>query len=253
MSDRFSLADTFAIVTGGTRGIGRAISLRFARAGAEVVANYVRDEASALALREEAATEALALETIRADLTHARGLDAIRERVALVKGRRLCVVHCAATGVHRPFEQLTTRHYDWTMSLNVRAFFELMQQLMPFLVEGSTVLVLSSAGAIRAVSAYSLIGASKGALESLARHMAAELASRGVRVNIIAPGSVQTGAWDSFPEGPERLAEAIRRTPTQRLVTPEEIAFTAQFLASPAGTGIVGHTLVVDNGHRLTE
>ena len=139
------------------------------------------------------------------------------------------------------------------MALNVRAFFELMQSLLPLLSEGSAVVPVSSAGAVRAVPAYTTVGSSKAALESLARHMASELAPRGVRVNILSPGSVETDAWDAFPDKAQRLAEAVRRSPLGRLVTLEEVAFAAQFLCSPASRGMVGHTLVMDGGTRNLE
>ncbi len=253
MIDPFSLMGTTVLVTGGTRGIGRAISLRFARAGAGVVANYARNDTAAEALSDEAAREGLKIETLRADLTLAKGLALVAERMTAPGHGTVSVVHCAATGVHRPFEKLTTKHLDWTMALNVRAFFELVHALLPALGNGSTVVAMSSAGAVRAVPAYTAVGASKGALESMARHLAIELAPRGVRVNILSPGSVETDAWEAFPDKEQRLAEAAERSPTGRLVAVEDVAFAAQYLCSPASRGVLGHTLVVDNGARLPE
>ena len=253
MNDLFGLQGMCVLVTGGTRGIGRAISLGLARACAMVVANYVRNDAAAEALRSEAAQQQLALEVLRADLTLAKGLGAVQQRMQQCSGATVSLIHCAGTGVHRPFEELTPRHWDWTMALNVRAFFELVRQMLPLFGAGSAIVPVSSAGAVRAVSAYAAIGASKGALESLARHLAAELGPRGVRVNILAPGSVETEAWAVFPDREQRLADAIRRSPLQRTVTLEEIALAAQFLCSRASGGIVGHTLVVDGGARIVD
>jgi len=251
MTDHFALSGTI-LVTGGTRGIGRAISLRLARAGAHVVANYARNDAAGEALRSEAEREGLAIEVLRADLTIVKGMAAVRERM-LVARSPLSIVHCAGTGVHRPFAELTARHWDWTQALNVRAFFELVGELLPQLGDGSAVVAVSSAGAVRAVPAYAAVGASKGALESLARHLAVELAPRGIRVNILSPGSVATEAWDAFPDKEQRLADAARRTPIGRTVTLEEVACAAQFLCSAAARGIVGHTLVVDGGARIVD
>jgi enoyl-[acyl-carrier protein] reductase III len=103
------------------------------------------------------------------------------------------------------------------------------------------------------VLAYATVGSSKGALESLARHLAVELAPRGIRVNILSPGSVQTDAWDAFPDKEQRLADALRRSPRGHLVGVDEIARAAQFLCSAASSGLVGHTLVVDGGSRILE
>jgi NAD(P)-dependent dehydrogenase (short-subunit alcohol dehydrogenase family) len=150
--------------------------------------------------------------------------------------------------VHRSISELNVRHFDWTFSLNVRAFFELMKVLLNRFSERSSVVVISSIGARRALPYYSLVGASKGALEALARHMAVELMPRGIRVNILAPGTVATEVWKALPEAENRIAAAINRTPIRRLVTPEEVASAAHFLCSQASMGIVGQTLVVDGG-----
>jgi len=253
MTDPFKLDGQCVLVTGGTRGIGRAISLRLARAGASVVANYARNDETAESLRGLATAEGLKLDLLRADLTLPKGMASVKERMEAVQGPVISVVHCAATGVHKPFEQLTTRHWDWTMALNVRAFFELVQQLLPLLGAGSALVPVSSAGAVRSVPTYTTVGTSKAALESLARHMALELAPRGIRVNILSPGSVETDAWDAFPDKERRLAEAIARSPLGRLVTLDEVAHAAQFLCSPASTGMIGHTLVIDGGTRNLE
>jgi enoyl-[acyl-carrier protein] reductase III len=241
------LSGTF-LVTGGTRGIGRAISCQFARAGACVVANYVRNEAAARELKALAEQERWRVELCRADLMIPEALGQIEAAVAHTSSPLCGFVHCAATGTHRPAVELTGRHLDWTMAVNVRAFLELVKLLLPRFVSGSSVVAISSLGAVRAAAHYAAVGASKGALESLARHLAAELAPQGVRVNVLAPGAVATEAWKAIPNGEARLAEAARRSPLGRLVTAEEVAWAAHFLCSSAASGINGHTLVVDGG-----
>jgi enoyl-[acyl-carrier protein] reductase III len=249
--DVFSVRGKRAIVVGGTRGIGRAIAWRLAAEGAHVWANFVRDQAQADALANEAAAAHLALEIVRADVTNPKGIDHIAEIAKGVAAPVSIVVFAAATGVHKAFEQLTTRHFDWTFSLNVRAFFDLVQRMSPLMPSGSSIVAVSSEGATRAIPHYSLVGASKGALESLARHAAAELAPKGIRVNILSPGTVLTDAWKVLPDADERLAEARRRSFLGRLNTLEEVASAAQFLCSDASSGLVGHTLVVDGGARI--
>jgi enoyl-[acyl-carrier protein] reductase III len=162
-------------------------------------------------------------------------------------------VHCAATGVHRTFDELTTCQFDWVFALNIRASFELMKFLVPRLEKGPVIVVLSSLGAVRAIPSYSLVGASKGALESFSRHLASELASKDIRVNILSPGTVATDAWDKMPDREKRMGDTIHKTPLGRLVTLEEVAATAQFLCSEASSGIVGHTLVIDGGASIVE
>jgi len=253
MNEAFGLQGRCVLVTGGTRGIGRAISLQFARAGALVLANYARNDDAAQSLVAAAAAEGLALEALRADLTLPKGLAAVQERLEQVKDKTIVIVHCAATGVHKPIAELTARHLDFTLALNVRAFFELVRGTLGLLKPGSAIVAVSSAGATRAVPAYATVGTSKGALEALARQLAVELAPQGVRVNILSPGSVRTDAWDAFPDKEQRLADALRRSPRGRLVEPEEVALAAQFLCSDAAAALVGHTLVVDGGTRILE
>jgi len=247
-NDLFSLSHKTILITGGTRGIGQAISLRFARAGATVIANYLRDEKAAEHLKAIAMEEGLTLALCRADLTNQRGLEQV-ERSLQEQGSSLSgLVHCAATGVHHPIEELTERQFDWTFDLNVRAFFKLIKLLMPRFSKGSSIVAVSSWGALRALPYYSLVGSSKGALEALARHLAVELAPRGIRVNILTAGAVLTDAWKAVPNSEARIAETIRRTPAGRLATVEEVAYGAQFLCSDAAAAIIGHTLVLDNG-----
>ena len=113
---------------------------------------------------------------------------------------------------------------------------------------GATIVGISSEGALRAVPQYALVGSTKAALEAMLRHMAVELAPRGIRVNAIMPGAVQTEVWNVLPDSDRRLAEEARRSPLARLTLADEVAKAAQFLCSDASSGIVGHTLVVDGG-----
>jgi len=251
MSDPFSIESKTFLVTGGTRGIGRAISLCLARAGALVIANYVRDQKAADELVFLAQQERLRIQVCRADVSNEAGVKQLDETVAKQAPCLSALIHCAATGVHRPVDELTVRHFDFTYSLNVRAFLALVTSLLPRFEKGSSIVAVSSEGAVHAVPQYTLVGSSKAALESLVRHFAVELAPRGIRVNALAPGSVLTDAWKVLPESERRLEEAIRKTPLQRLVTLDEVALAARFLCSDAASGIVGQTLVVDGGARV--
>jgi enoyl-[acyl-carrier protein] reductase III len=248
MTDLFSLAGQRALITGGTRGIGRAISLRLGAAGAAVLANYVRDQQAADELKEHAAAHGWSIDTCRADITSQNGLDQLLESVDSYPEKLSVFVHCAATGVHRPLEQITVRQFDWTYSLNVRAFLELVQRLLPRFETDARILAISSEGAVRAVPQYALVGSSKAALESLMRHVAVELAPRGIRVNALAPGPVLTDAWKALPDSEGRLAGAALRSPLGRLNTLDEVAWAAHFLCSKASSGVIGQTLVVDGG-----
>jgi enoyl-[acyl-carrier protein] reductase III len=248
MTDTFTVSGRRVLVTGGTRGIGRAIALQLARAGADVVAGYVRDDGAADSLAAELSAEGKRVTVCRADLTTEAGTQRILDSF---EGPLAAFVHCAATGVHRPLDELTLRHWDFTFALNVRAFFGLVTALLPRLGALASIVAISSEGAVHAFPNYTLVGATKGGLEALCRHLAIELAPRGIRVNVLSPGSVVTDAWNAFPDREGRMREALARCPRGRLTTADEVACAAQFLCSDASAGLNGHTLVVDGGQRI--
>ena len=249
MSNLFAVTGKRILVTGGTRGIGRAIAKELARSGATVIANYVRSDESAESLKKELSEGGVSLEVCRADVSTPDGTARLIE--ALGPDPLSAFVHCAATGVHGTLDGLTLRHWDFTFALNVRAFFSLVKALSPRFAPGASIVALSSEGAVHAFPNYGLVGASKGALEALARHLAIELASRDLRVNVLSPGTVLTEALDAFPDKDARVKEAIERSPRHRLTTVEEVAAAAHFLCSDASSGLNGHTLVVDGGQRV--
>jgi len=240
-----------AVVTGGTRGIGRAVSLTLARSGCRVYAIYARSRKAASALQEEASREGLDLACVRADLTDAdqvaRCVDAVRSGTDHVD----IIVHSAASGVHREAMELTHRHLAFTFETNVFAIHRLLTALVPLMPSGGRIVGLTSAGATRVSRYYAAVGSSKGALESLFRHLAWEMAPRGVTVNLVSPGMVLTEAIEAFPDGERRVEEALSRTPTGRLTTPEEVAAVVSFLCSEAASQIIGETIVVDGGKGL--
>jgi enoyl-[acyl-carrier protein] reductase III len=246
-SSVFSLHAKRILVVGGTRGIGRALTSHFVRSGAHVIANYARDDDAARSVLTEA--KGAALELCRADLTTEEGKQRVIKTVgeALIDG----LIYAAATGIHRPIDQLTLRHWDFTFALNVRAFFDLVCALRLRFSSGASIVALSSEGAHHAFPNYGLVGASKGALEALCRHLALELAPSGIRVNVLSPGTVATQALDAFPERDRIVREAIERSPRHRLTTVEEVAHAAHFLCCDASAGLNGHTLVVDGGQRI--
>jgi enoyl-[acyl-carrier protein] reductase III len=250
-TDVFSLRGRRALVVGGTRGIGRAIACRFAAAGADVLANYVRNDEAAREVVDFAAAAGWSLRVVRADVASDKGREALLAAVAEQFADLSVVVFAAASGVHRPCTETTGRHFDFTYGLNVRAFLLLTAGLAPRIAEDGSIIALSSEGAVHAMSNYGLVGSSKAALEALCRHLAVELAPRGIRVNVLSPGSVRTDAWLSLPDAERRLADAARQTPRGRLTTLDEVAHAAQFLGSRASSGVSGHTLVVDGGARV--
>ncbi|HET7449769.1 MAG TPA: SDR family oxidoreductase [Gaiellaceae bacterium] len=232
-------------VTGGSRGIGRAIALRFARDGAERIAiGYLRNDTAA----EETAGE---LRALGADVTLVRGnvtSQRVLDEVAAL-GPLDVLVHNAATGVIRPALETEDKHWDWTMNANARALLQLARVAAPNMPDGSSIVALSSLGAQRVLENYVLVGTSKAALESLVRYLGVELAP-GIRVNAVSGGVVETGALEHFPNREEML-RAGSANPVGRLVTPEDIAGAVAFLCSQDADMIRGQTIVVDGGFSL--
>ena len=163
------------------------------------------------------------------------------------------MVSNAASGVLRPALELTPRHWDWTLDINARAFLVLARRAVPLMAEagGGTMVAVSSLGSFRVIPDYTVVGVSKAALESLIRYLGVELAPRGIRVNGVSGGVVETGALEHFPDK-DTLVEAGRRgTPAGRLVEPEDLARVIVFLSSPESEMIVGQTVIVDGGYSL--
>jgi len=233
-------------VTGGSRGIGRAIALRFARDGASRIAiGYLRTDRAA----EETAEELRALGAepvlVRGNVTSERVLD---EVAAL--GPLDVLVHNAATGVIRPALETEDKHWDWTLNANARALLQLARVAAPQMPAGSSIIGISSLGAQRVLENYVLVGTSKAALESLVRYLGVELSAKGIRVNAVSGGVVETGALEHFPNREEMLA-AGAANPVGRLVEPDDIAGVVAFLCSADAEMIRGQTLVVDGGFSL--
>ncbi len=241
-----------ALVTGGSRGIGRAIALRLAEAGCDVAINYLRNRGPA----EDTArgVESFGQQALlyKCNVAKDESLGGMFEAIGEKFGKLDILVSNAASGVIKPAMELTPRHWHWTLDINARALLPLAQNGVPLMPEGTgRIIAVSSLGAVRAIPNYAAVGASKAALESLVRHLAIELAPKGILVNAISAGVVDTDALKYFPNRSQLLDESARRTPRGRLTEPADVADAALFLASPLAAQMVGQTIVIDGGYAI--
>jgi len=247
----FNFKGKVALVTGSSRGIGKAIAMAFADRGADTVVNYVRHRGEAE--KTAAAIEAKGVKclVVKANVANDDDVDAMVAQVGEHFGRLDFLVSNAASGVLKPVMELSSRHWNWAMDINDRSLLILAQRAVPLMSQGGRIMAVSSLGAVRAIENYTAVGASKAALESLVRHLAVELGPRGLTVNTISAGAVDTEALKKFPNRQQILDVARERTPLGRLVTPEDVADTAIFLASDMAGMIHGQTVVVDGGYAI--
>lgn len=242
-----------ALVTGAGRGIGRAIALRLAAAGADVAVNYYLNREAAEKTAEEIRSRGVRAHVVQADMKDPAQIRRLFDEVGTVFGGLDILVSNAASGVFRPAGELTPKHWDWMMNTHPRAFLLCAQAAVP-LMQGrrGRMVAMSSLGSQRTIPNYAGMGAAKGALESLTRYLAVEYGPRGIAVNAVSGGAVATESWRELAEMETVLDEIGRRTPAGRIAGPEDIAAVVLFLCSPQAEMIRGQVLVVDGGYSLT-
>src|SRR4051794_26427683 len=239
-----SLGGASVLVTGGTRGIGLAIAQRLVADGAtKAVLGYMRNDSAAEEARKQLDAEVV---LVRGEVSK----PAVIEELAS-HGPYDVVVHNAATGVIRSALETEDKHWDWTLGANARALLSLARACAPEMKPGSSIIGISSLGSQRVLDNYVLVGTSKAALESVVRYLAVELAPRGIRVNAVSAGVVETEALEHFPNREQMLRAAEERTPAGRMVEPDDVAGAVAYLCSPDAEMVRGQTLIVDGGYSL--
>jgi 3-oxoacyl-[acyl-carrier protein] reductase len=246
-----TLSGKTALVTGASRGIGRASALALARAGAQVLIHYSRGEQEAEAVVNEIRKAGGRAEKISADLRLPNGPHELAKRVREIVGERLDIV-VANAGVSKSatIEATTVEDFDNLFAVNVRAPFFLVQQLLPTLVAGSSIVLLSSLAAHASVGTLPAYAATKGAVDTLVKHFASALGERGIRVNAVAPGVVETD-MSNFTKTDAGRNYTLNMQALKRLAQPDDIGGVVAFLASDAARWITGDTVHVDGGSKL--
>ena len=246
-----NLSGKTALVTGASRGIGRASALALAKAGAQVLVHYNGGEKDATAVVAEIRKAGGKAEKVTADLRASDGPHALAERVRAIVGDRLDIL-VASAGIAKAatIEETTVEDFDALFAVNVRAPYFLLQQLLPAMCKGSSVVLLSSLAAHASVGTLSAYAATKGAIDTLVKHFAAALGERGIRVNAVAPGVVPTD-MSSFAKTDAGREFTLGIQALKRMAQPDDIGAAIVFLASDEARWITGDTLRVDGGSKL--
>jgi 3-oxoacyl-[acyl-carrier protein] reductase len=240
-----------ALVTGASRGIGRASALALAKAGAQVLVHYATGKAEAQAVVDQIRNSGGRADTIAADLSRPDGAHVLAKAVREVVGDRLDVlVANAGVGKSSTVEDLSVEDFDRLFAVNVRAPYFLVQQLLPILGDGSSVVFVSSLAAHASVGDLSAYAATKGAVDTLVKHLASAFGERGIRVNAVAPGVVATD-MSSFTKTDGGRDFTLSIQALKRLAQPDDIGDVIAFLASSEARWITGDTVRVDGGSKL--
>jgi enoyl-[acyl-carrier protein] reductase III len=241
------------LITGGTRGIGRAIANVFAQKDVHLFLTYLQNEdAAQIAQRELMKSGAADVEVHHTDIRDPKGCEQLINYIQNKYDRLDVLVNNAASGAFRPLAGIKLRHWDFTQDTCVKGPLWLTVRSREILAKAQgTVINISSLGAVRVLDQYGPIGVAKAALESLTRYLAYEFAGEGIRVNAVSGGLIDTSALDTYPRRQELYEKTARETPAGRLVQPRDIAEIVFFLTTPSAEMIRGQVIVVDGGYSL--
>jgi len=252
MGNGMSLKGKVALITGGSRGIGRAITLKLAAEGADVIINYFRRRDTAELTAQEAREKGVTAHIIKANVGDVEKIDSMFDEIESRFGRLEILINNAASGVVRSALDLDSRGWDWTMDINARAFLLCAQRATKLMKNGGKMVSISSLGSRLVMPVYSAVGVSKAALEALTRYLAIELAPRGICVNGIAASAVETETLKMYTAGQDLPQQSWQTTPAGKMVQPEDIANLVAFLCSDDAAMIRGQIVVIDGGLSLT-
>ncbi len=246
------MSEKFLFISGGTRGIGRAITLSQSRKGVTIFLNFLRDEDSANQTKKEAEKKGARVHLLPANVGDADAIARLFEDIKKLTKRLDFLIHNAALGVFKPVHELRVKDWDISLDVNAKALLLLSQGALGLMkTSGGKIVAVSSLGAQRYTPNYGAIGISKAALENLVRYLAVELSAYKIRVNAVSGGLVETDSLKMFPKIEQMKKEFLSRTPGRRLGKPQDIANVVSFLLSPESDWVFGQTLVADGGYSL--
>ena len=246
-----NLSGKIALVTGGSRGIGKSIALELGRRGATVIINYLKNHEAAKTTVEELKLQGIKTTRIKAHVGEEAAIDSLVSKIENEFGQLDILVNNAASGVMRPTTELSVKHWDWTMNINARGPWLLSVAASRLMPDGGRIINISSPGSTWVLPAYFAVGVSKAAIEAVTRYLAVELGPKGIAVNTVSPGFVMTEALNAFPDQLGIRDIASRPTPAGRTITPEDVSNVVAMLCSSDAEMIRGQVIVVDGGETL--
>lgn len=241
------------LVTGGTKGIGLAIALRFAKPQGDVFLNYHSDDAAALKAKQQVESRGARCYLVKGDVGTPEGVRNVMEQVQSKVMQLDQLVHCAVRVIAQPVLEINAEEFTKAVNLNGTALFYLVQSALPLLRRGSTVFYLSSRGSRMVIKNYAAVGVAKALAESLVRYLCTELAPHGIRINAVAPTAVDTEALRAVfgAETDKILQHAAESNPSGRAVRHDDYTSLIEYLASPAAEMIQGQVFFVNGGHNV--
>jgi enoyl-[acyl-carrier protein] reductase III len=247
------MTNKVALVTGSSRGVGKALALRLAEAGYDIVVNYARSKKAALETAEEIEKLGRKALIVRANVGDVEKIKGMFQTIKEEFGRLDVFINNAASGVLRPAMELEESHWDWTMNINSKALLFCAQEAAKLMDKesGGKIVSISSLGSIRYLDNYTTVGVSKAAVEALTRYLAVELSRENIVVNAVSGGAIDTDALTHFPNREELLEDARTKTPAGRMVEIEDLVNAVMFLVSDDASMIRGQTIIVDGGRSL--
>lgn len=240
-----------ALVTGGTRGIGKAISKDIAKKyRCKLFLNYVQNDSEAEKTSDELTSLGAEVQLIKVNLSHPDEIDMMFENINSGTNSLDFFIHCAAINAFKPLIKIKPNQWDLTMNVNARSFLLCVQKCLPLMNQGK-IIAVSSLGSRNYVPDYGAMGPVKSALETIVKYLAVELAPSGIRVNGITAGFIDTDSIKKFPEYETLISKAINNTPVRRIGKAEDVSALAMFLLSPEAEWICGQSIVADGGISL--